>query len=143
MDILINGEAVDALARVVHRDKAQALGRRLVAKLKVGFSWLVGCLGLTACCSPRGGPAAAGWHAGQGGGGGAHAPACWRLLIPSCPAPLICRSPVHAPEQDLMDRQQFEVVLQAQAAGRIVARETIRAYRKNVLAKCYGGDVSR
>ena len=45
--------------------------------------------------------------------------------------------------QDLMDRQQFEVVLQAAAGGRIVARETLRAYRKNVLAKCYGGDVSR
>lgn len=42
-----------------------------------------------------------------------------------------------------MDRQQFEVVLQAQAGGRIVARETLKAYRKNVLAKCYGGDVSR
>lgn len=45
--------------------------------------------------------------------------------------------------QELMDRQQFEVVLQAQAGGRIVARETLRAFRKNVLAKCYGGDVSR
>ncbi len=45
--------------------------------------------------------------------------------------------------QELMDRQQFEVVLQAQAGGRIVARETLKAYRKNVLAKCYGGDVSR
>ena len=42
-----------------------------------------------------------------------------------------------------MDRQQFEVVLQASAGGRIVARETLKAYRKNVLAKCYGGDVSR
>jgi translation elongation factor EF-4 len=42
-----------------------------------------------------------------------------------------------------MDRQQYEVVLQASAGGRIVARETLKAYRKNVLAKCYGGDVSR
>ncbi|EFN57155.1 hypothetical protein CHLNCDRAFT_56093 [Chlorella variabilis] len=78
LDILINGEPVDALARVVHRDKAQVVGRRLCAKLR-----------------------------------------------------------------DLMDRQQFEVVLQASAGGRIVARETLKAYRKNVLAKCYGGDVSR
>ncbi|KAL4425285.1 hypothetical protein ABPG75_009301 [Micractinium tetrahymenae] len=78
LDILINGEAVDALARIVHRDKAQAVGRRLCTKLR-----------------------------------------------------------------DLMDRQQFEVALQAQAGGRIVARETLKAFRKNVLAKCYGGDVSR
>ena len=47
------------------------------------------------------------------------------------------------PLQELLDRQQFEVALQAAANGRIVARETLSAFRKNVLAKCYGGDVSR
>ena len=78
MDILVNGEPVDALARIVHRQKAQKVGRALCENLK-----------------------------------------------------------------KLMDRQQFDVALQAAAGGRIVARETIKAYRKNVLAKCYGGDISR
>lgn len=78
LDLLVNGEAVDALARIVHRSRAAAVGRALCAKLR-----------------------------------------------------------------ELMDRQQFDVALQAAAGGRIVARETIKAYRKNVLAKCYGGDVSR
>lgn len=78
LDVLVNGEVVDALARIVHRSKATSAGRGLCSKLK-----------------------------------------------------------------SLMDRQQFDIALQAAAGGRIVARETIKAYRKNVLAKCYGGDVSR
>ena len=54
-----------------------------------------------------------------------------------------CPPPPSPPLQELLDRQQFEVALQAAANGRIVARETLSAFRKNVLAKCYGGDVSR
>ena len=78
LDILINGEPVDALARLLHRSKADSVGRKLCAALK-----------------------------------------------------------------DQLSRQQFDVAIQAVAANRIIARETIKAYRKNVLAKCYGGDVSR
>jgi translation elongation factor EF-4 len=78
MDILVNGESVDALARVVHRSKAEKVGREVCQNLK-----------------------------------------------------------------KLMSRQQFDVALQALAGGRIVSRETIKSYRKNVLAKCYGGDISR